>query len=177
MNIFVLDDIPSECARFHNDRHVSKMILDCAQILSTAHIEIDGRDMASSRVALIERPPHVNHPSARWARKTLGNYNWTAELMHSLIQQFKIRNGGRVHHYERIAAEYLNRQPIGIEQAPLTAFEYVGPVRHRMGSVVESYRRYYFEEKQDQAVWTTVGAPSWWRRLRGDRGIKEAAHG
>ena len=42
MNIFVLSPIPQEAARFHCDAHVVKMIVEYAQLLSTAHRLLDG---------------------------------------------------------------------------------------------------------------------------------------
>lgn len=36
MNIFYLDENPEICARFHNDKHNVKMIVESAQLLSTA---------------------------------------------------------------------------------------------------------------------------------------------
>lgn len=40
MNIFVLDWNPKKAARYHCDKHVVKMILESAQILCTARIEL-----------------------------------------------------------------------------------------------------------------------------------------
>lgn len=37
MNIFVLSTNPVECASFHNDKHVVKMIVEYAQLLSSVH--------------------------------------------------------------------------------------------------------------------------------------------
>ncbi len=42
MNIFYLDSDPRICAQMHNDKHCVKMILEYAQLLSTAHRVIDG---------------------------------------------------------------------------------------------------------------------------------------
>ena len=42
MNIFYLSHDVDECARFHVDKHVVKMILESAQLLSTAHRVLDG---------------------------------------------------------------------------------------------------------------------------------------
>ena len=42
MNIFYLDNHVSRCAEMHNDKHCIKMILEYAQLLSTAHRVIDG---------------------------------------------------------------------------------------------------------------------------------------
>lgn len=42
MNIFYLHSDPNICAKYHCDKHVVKMILEYAQLLSTAHRIIDG---------------------------------------------------------------------------------------------------------------------------------------
>ena len=42
MNIFYLDHDVNKCAEMHNDKHVVKMILEYAQLLSTAHRVCDG---------------------------------------------------------------------------------------------------------------------------------------
>ena len=42
MNIFFLDEDPRQCAEWMVDRHVVKMIVETAQLLSTAHRVIDG---------------------------------------------------------------------------------------------------------------------------------------
>ena len=46
MNIFYLSRDPHEAARLQCDRHVVKMILETGQLLSTAHVEIDGVQVA-----------------------------------------------------------------------------------------------------------------------------------
>ena len=40
MNIFFLDEDPRICAQAHCDKHVIKMILEYAQMMSTAHREL-----------------------------------------------------------------------------------------------------------------------------------------
>ena len=52
MNIFYLDSSPSKSAKLHCDKHVVKMIVEYAQLLSTAHRVHDGKiyiDTSSSR--------------------------------------------------------------------------------------------------------------------------------
>lgn len=44
MNIFVLDEVPQQAARMHCDQHIYKMILEYAQLLSTAHRILDGKE-------------------------------------------------------------------------------------------------------------------------------------
>jgi hypothetical protein len=175
VNIFILSEDPAECARFHNDRHVSKMILECAQILSTAHIMLDGRETAKARVPLVERPTHIHHPSAVWARKCDANYRWVAALMHHLLQQFALRNG-RTHEYARFSYEYGNHAPLNIPVAmERTHFVYVGPAMYQRSSVVESYRLVYVNQHADKAVWSRVGAPQWWRDMTKHQGVRHAS--
>ena len=46
MNIFYLDKNAKIAAQSHGDKHVVKMVLEYAQILSTAHRVIDGDEVA-----------------------------------------------------------------------------------------------------------------------------------
>ena len=48
MNIFVLDKDPKQAAQWHVDKHVVKMPLEAAQLLSTAHWYIDGSIVGST---------------------------------------------------------------------------------------------------------------------------------
>ena len=57
MNFFYLDDCPRRAAENMCDQHVVKMILETAQLLSTAHVELDGDQVAY-------KATHKNHPSA-----------------------------------------------------------------------------------------------------------------
>jgi len=43
LNLFYLDRDPQLCAQMHCDKHVVKMILEYAQLLSTAHRLLDGK--------------------------------------------------------------------------------------------------------------------------------------
>jgi len=43
MNIFYLDHNPKICAEMHLDKHSSKMLVEYAQLLSTAHRVLDGK--------------------------------------------------------------------------------------------------------------------------------------
>ena len=90
MNIFYLNESPETCAQMHCDKHVVKMIIEYAQLLSTAHRVIDGNPYydktKNGRKILryrMENPnlektlykaAMINHPSAVWARKNSENY-------------------------------------------------------------------------------------------------------
>ena len=42
MNLFILDEDPTKAAQLQCDKHVVKMIIESAQMLSTAHRMLDG---------------------------------------------------------------------------------------------------------------------------------------
>ena len=44
MNIFYLDRDVRKCAQMHLDKHVVKMIIEYAQLMSTAHRYCDGEE-------------------------------------------------------------------------------------------------------------------------------------
>ena len=91
MNIFYLHDDPIYCAQMHCDKHVVKMILEYAQLLSTAHHEIDGTPSIDCY-----KPTHKNHPSAIWARNSRNNYRWLWWLLYGLQDEYTYRYG-KVH--------------------------------------------------------------------------------
>lgn len=166
MNIFVLDANPLEAARFHNDRHVSKMILESAQILSTVHVKLDGIGLAYKRVGKdLLRPTHMNHPCVAWARAGSANYLWLQALMAALTEQYSAR-WGATHAYAGLAAT-LATLP---RQLPLTAshtrWPQCMPMRYQGADPVLAYRRYYVAEKQHLATWSPpASVPEWWTDL------------
>ena len=66
MNIFYLDRNPVVAAQMMCDKHVVKMILESAQILSTAHRVLDGDEHADN--VGMYKMTHKNHPSTIWVR-------------------------------------------------------------------------------------------------------------
>ena len=79
MNIFYLDKNPVVAAQMQCDKHVVKMILESAQMLSTAHRVLDGNEYADKKG--LYKMAHKNHPSTIWARSSLENYVWLFDHM------------------------------------------------------------------------------------------------
>ena len=96
MNVFYLDHHTHRCAKQHVDKHVVKMIVEYAQLLSTAHRVLDGEEyegrtannrrirrfkMADSNVEnTLYKASHINHPSAVWVRQSSQHYQWLYRL-------------------------------------------------------------------------------------------------
>lgn len=135
MNIFYLDENPRLAAQYHGDKHVVKMIVETAQMLSTAH---HVREMSGRR--LLYKPTHVNHPCSVWVRESTGNYYWAWHLLDALCSEFKLRRGKK-HATARLLLPLWHSPdlPITGRTPPALAV----PDEFKTVCPVESYRRYY----------------------------------
>lgn len=178
MNLFYLDPSPIIAAQNQCDKHVVKMIVETAQMLSTAHRVVDGKQvihrsktnrrlkywqLEDNRESILYKPAHVNHPSTVWLRTTLENYMWGYKHLEALCQEYTHRYGKR--HKTEALLDTLKYHPRSIDNSSIT------PVPLAMGSNPEcidtsdplgSYRKYYIT-KQDRfkMVWTKRDIPSW----------------
>jgi hypothetical protein len=145
MNVFILSTNPVEAAQMQCDRHVVKMVLESAQIMSTV---ADGP----------YKPTHVNHPCVVWARANRVNYNWLAMHALALCEEYTLRYG-KVHKCQPIIAKLANMSnqfPIGVSE-----FVQCMPDECRMPDPVDAYRKYY--HTKGFAQWNKCRpAPYWW---------------
>lgn len=160
MNIFYLHDNPSTCATMHCDKHVVKMILETAQILSTAHRIIDGNDYADEQG--LYKTAHKNHPSTLWARQSKWNYMWLFDLFRFLCAEYTTRYG-KYHASERLVSA-LSKMPTNIDPlAKLTPVPQCMPEQYKTLNPIEAYRNYYKGEKSYFAKWNKgTTEPEWW---------------
>ena len=157
MNIFYLHPSPYTSARMQCDKHVVKMILETAQLLSTAHREIDGDDYADSN-GLYKRT-HKNHPSAVWVRQSHYHYLWTFEHFRGLLDEYTKRYG-KTHASARLLVA-LSRQPRNISVTPFVAPPQCMPDAYKQSDTVRAYRAYYLADKAYMAKWAYSTTPAW----------------
>ena len=159
MNIFYLHPDPVVCAAHHCDKHVVKMILETAQLLSTAHRILDGDDHADWHG--FYKQTHKNHPSAVWVREAVGNYVWTHQLLISLCREYTYRYD-KTHKTARLI-EPLANPPAHISTTPFrTAIPQCMPDEYKDRDPVIAYRRYYINDKRDITQWKKkTSAPTW----------------
>ena len=160
MNIFYLHINPSTCASMHCDKHVVKMILESAQMLSTAHRITDGNDYADEQG--LYKTAHKNHPSTLWARQSKWNYMWLFDLFRFLCAEYTTRYG-KYHASERLLSA-LSKIPSNIDPlAKLTPVPQCMPEQYKMLNAMDAYRNYYKGEKSYFAKWNRgTPAPEWW---------------
>lgn len=188
MNIFYLDHDVRKCAEMHNDKHVVKMILEYAQLLSTAHRILDGvlsfgvspsgrkkiiYVLADNRDTIMYSATHINHPSAIWVRQSAQNYMWLAELLEECCKEYTHRYD-KVHKVERdgLMQTLKNNFPINIPDGTFTeptpampedvkVLREVHTDRYVLDSLA-SYRNYYIQNKTHLANWKKRGVPDWY---------------
>lgn len=169
MNIFVLDEDPTVAAKYHCDKHVVKMVLESAQLLSTTCRILDGIDpradfsiQTGRKIITVYKATHINHPCAIWARKSTANYRWLGSLALSLCEEYTFRYGKR--HKSQDLIEALQDPPEDLKKGNLTNFALAMPENLRLGEdAIGSYRRYYIEDKLKniQCKWTKRETPFW----------------
>ena len=92
MNVFYTSKNPITAARELCYVHRRKMIVEYAQILSTAHHICDGRDVKRG----LYRQTHINHPSVRWASESDKHYRWVHRSAMELCKLY-LKQTGREH--------------------------------------------------------------------------------
>ena len=154
MNIFVLDYDQEKAAQYHNDKHIVKMVLEYAQLLSSVH-RIHNSPFADN----VYRLTHKNHPCAIWARESYSNYDWLYTMFQATALEYTNRYS-RVHKSFAERSAYLRQNCLNIDKG-LTPFPLCMPDQYKTNDAVESYRAYYMGEKRHIAQWK-FGAPFWW---------------
>lgn len=171
MNIFVLDTDPIVAASYLCDKHVPKMVLETAQMLSAAHRIVDPSDRIGIQNELY-KTTHKNHPCVRWVCEEERFYTWLYAHFIGLCSEYTTRYG-KVHKSQSLAS-YFKTSPfsflpiIGYNTSPISVhndeFAQAMPdVYKNPYDAVRAYRAYYKGEKAKFAKWEkSTPAPSWW---------------
>jgi len=154
MNIFVLDLDVKKCAKYHVNRHCTKMIVEYAQLLCGVHHVVE------SGYEIPYKLSHKNHPSAIWARECLENYIWLCDLGLELCKEYTYRYEKR-HKSQEIIEWCLTHKPKLTYNGDITPFALAMPDECKVGDAVDSYREYYRTEKRKIAQWKGRESPEW----------------
>lgn len=164
MNIFYIHTDPVIAAQAMTDKHVVKMILESAQLLSTAHRYLDGKEYiqlskSGARLrkwnhpdphldATLYKSTHINHPSGIWVRQSKQNYMWLYRHFIALSQEYN-RRYGKQHLSYMLLADILATAPKNIPDIPQTPLlvAITDTQWHVANNPLQSYRNYYVGEK------------------------------
>lgn len=148
MNIFYTHNNPAQCAREHCTIHTRKMIIEYAQMLSTAHRVLDGNEQADE--FNMYKKTHMNHPSAKWVRESKKNYWWLYVSFVSLCNIYENATG-REHKTSRLTVP-LSIIPTNIPDGEFTEPPMAMPDDFKTENVKESYKSYIKSKYSD---WST----------------------
>ena len=177
MNIFYLDKDIDKCAEAHIDKHVTKMILEYAQLLCTAlwindSIGYYPNKLESEVLSIVKEYQNDNpvdksirykgcfhnHPCAIWLRESYNNYEYLWTLTGALNDEAMFR-GFKSHKSWEVVKNLetpSNFKSIGLTkpaQAMLDEF--------KQEDSILAYRAYYQGPKADFATYTLRTPPSW----------------
>ena len=159
MNIFYLSSCPQEAAESHNDKHCVKMILEYAQMLSTAHRILDGDKVHPD----LYKIAHKNHPSTIWTRTSKQHYDWLFRLLKMLSVEYTLRYG-KFHKSWKKLNDILKFAPKNIKDNGWEDPPQCMPDHCKDKDVIKAYRNYYIKEKNSFSVWKYTAEPDWFSK-------------
>jgi hypothetical protein len=176
MNIFYIDHDPIKAAQGMVDKHVVKMILESAQLLSTAHRLLDGTQVESTsktgrkakrwilhdgRQDVLYLATHIHHPSAVWCRQSVENYSWLVEHFFALMHEY-------THRYAKKHACFgdlsfmLQSPPHKLKDYDWTNMPCAMADEYKISDdPLTNYRNYYKIGKATMHKWTNRQPPEW----------------
>ena len=156
------------------DKHVVKMILESAQLLSTAHRVLDGVEyidvtsgrrikrwmLVDSREDVMYKATHINHPSAVWCRQSVENYTWLSDHLFALLDEYTYRYDKK-HACSMLAIE-LQAPPFNLKDWEWTKMPSCMDEKYIIGQdPIINYRNYYRIGKANLHSWKKREAPEW----------------
>ncbi len=175
MNIFYLHEDPRQCAEWMVDKHVVKMILETAQLLSTAHRLLDGTEsidttsgrkkkvytLHDERDCILYSATHINHPSAVWARSSVENYNWLVDHLFALGTEYTYRYGKQHLTITKLGVPIAS-PPLNLKEWDMTPMPSCMDEQYKIGEdPIANYRNYYKYGKASMHSWKKRPVPEW----------------
>lgn len=175
MNIFYTDASPIISAQNLVDKHCVKMIIESAQLLSTAHRVLDGVErkqvsktgrnikrwlLPDFRESVLMQSTHINHPCGVWVRQSKENYYWLYNHLVAMTAEYTYRYGKRHKCCERLGI--LGALPYNIPQTTFNAPPSCMDDKYKISdNVIENYRNFYRIGKQHIHKWSKRQPPEW----------------
>jgi len=152
MNVFILDEDMRKSVIYHPDKHIVKMPIESAQLLSNAFY------LTGNMPKKVYRPSHLNHPINKWVCESLNNWLWLAEYTLLMGDEYTFRYGKRHQSVEMVKKFTIPELPI----LGMTPFVKCVPQEFKHLDVVEAYRQYFIRDKKHLKKYTKRDIPEWW---------------
>ena len=156
MNIFILDEIPKLAAEYHCDKHVVKMILETAQMLSTAYRRNFGDWECDNDLYKTAFP---KHPMTIWVGNSGCNFRWSLNLLDELLNQYTLRYK-KIHTTKKISNLLHDKHnKWNCWKTEFTTPPQCMPDQYKHKDYITAYKQYYIGEKKRFAKYTEVDTP------------------
>ena len=157
MNIFFVNESSQLAAQDLCDKHVVKMVIESAQMLSAAHhINNPGAHYLPD----LYKCAFEHHPCTKWVRESNRHYAWLLSHTFSLLSEFTFRYH-KVHSTQRLM-RLLEHNPCEhngwVDPPQCMPDQYKDP-----NNTVRAYRNYYVYEKWYMMEWRYTDTPKWVR--------------
>ena len=163
MNIFILDESPTESAKMYCDKHVPKMVVELYQMMGSAlrrHGAVDDI-MPLTKSGTPLKGGYHKHPCTLWTGDSRENFIWASFHGAMLCEEYESRFGKS--HFCVDAIEQMFHMRDIIPEGDLTPFAQAMPDEYRNDDAVKAYRTYYKNDKAHFARWNKGRvAPYWW---------------
>jgi hypothetical protein len=90
VNFFYLDKDPKKCAQYYCNKHIIKIPIEIAQILSKVHYELNS-NIDFSKIYKNSIVVNESIGPYQWIKQSYDNYIWTCKLGLELINEYKLR--------------------------------------------------------------------------------------
>jgi len=167
VNFFYLDKDPKKCAKYYCNKHILKIPIEIAQILSKIHYELKSKIDYSKIYKNSTVVKNTIGPYC-WINESLDNYMWANKLGLELINEYKFRYNKTEHKTECIL-QYLYDNPPNLPKIGETKFK--GTNKYDMFQYISNdpiicARYNYAEMKCINDKWNKDGPPDWFKKIK-----------
>ena len=164
MNIFVTNECPVKSALALDDKRLVKMVLETAQLLSSAVNLSYGDKIAPYKTA------HKGHPCTLWAKQSQGNFQWLLDHGYALGMEYTQRYQ-KTHKSMLVIAEiddsdlikYIPKGP-RIPFANCAANASINVSYKHLPDTIDAYKQYLavrWTNDKRHPTWTNSRPPFW----------------
>lgn len=154
MKFIVLDNVQKASSKMLCDKHVTNLPNETCQILCNVQhlLKVKRKDIPYN-------PINTKHPVVLWAKESLSNYMWLMDMLYFQQREYTYRFSKQ--HKVTHTYEWLRVNIPQMDDKGLTPFPLMMPDKYKSGDIIESYRKFYMNEKKDMLKYTKRRKPKW----------------
>lgn len=161
---FFLDYDPEKCAQYYCNKHVVKIPIEIAQLLSKIQFEL----MESENLNYYYKNPQMIAKTIAiyvWIKQSRANYIWAADLGLALINEYKYRYDKSSHKTEAVLLKLREDVPKSLPNIPMTEFIMTNKYdmyQYLSSNILRNCRYFYVDVKCKNDKWNKRNKPNWY---------------